>query len=362
MTPAALAVSARPLSQGSTSGFLPHALHGAATPEAWRRRCSRAAHAGTVGGHAHAVAQAPKRLGAHAVLVGRLVRPGALVPLCEAQEFVDAGEGHAIGERPGRPDGQQPVGPPGAEDLGQVRPSAALVERVAHVLVEVLDGGGVAGRQRQVHGKHVGEEEEGRQGDGAEQQQGGPVGGPKPARVPGGGGRTRAQEGEQAAGQLRQHARQRDEASKCSVCAQEQEELMVVEADAIVDPRAVVVHAENTSAAHAAVVGPVRPRPAALLAERGLPGLPLRACRHDGQRLADAAYKLVPPPWHHSRVTSVRLQVAPQRKAPEGVEDYEKWDDQCTFACCWEDAAQEHEVVGESLVGKSHESSAHHGR
>lgn len=48
---------------------------------------------------------------------------------------------------------------------------------------------------------------------------------------------------------------------------EEQEGLVVAVADAVVDPGAVVVHAQDTPAAGAAVVRPRRLRPPALLAE-----------------------------------------------------------------------------------------------
>jgi len=85
------------------------------------------------------------------------------------------------------------------------------------------------------------------------------------------------------------------EAHSTAVHHQEEEDLVVGEADAIVDVRAVVIHAEHADAAEVAVVCPLRPGDPALLAVRRLARLPLHPRWGDWQRIAAAANEVPPP-------------------------------------------------------------------
>lgn len=58
--------------------------------------------------------------------------------------------------------------------------------------------------------------------------------------------------------EVRQTRRHDEQTVEECIAEEKHEELVIVEADAIVDPRAVVVHLEHASRADAAVVRPVR--------------------------------------------------------------------------------------------------------
>mmetsp|Transcript_89489 Transcript_89489/g.253569 ORF Transcript_89489/g.253569 Transcript_89489/m.253569 type:complete len:223 (+) Transcript_89489:676-1344(+) len=125
---------------------------------------------------------------------------------------------------------------------------------------------------------------------------------------------------------------------------------MVVQAHAVVDPLAVVIHAHHTDVADLAVVCALGPGYATALAVGGLPEAPQRLRIEDRQGVADALDERLPLHRHVPGVGLARLVVAQHRQAPGDVEHQKEQRDEPRPAQLRQDAAQEEDVVADAGV------------
>mmetsp|Transcript_17216 Transcript_17216/g.55151 ORF Transcript_17216/g.55151 Transcript_17216/m.55151 type:complete len:391 (+) Transcript_17216:325-1497(+) len=128
------------------------------------------------------------------------------------------------------------------------------------------------------------------------------------------------------------------------------EELAVVEANAVVDPGAVVVHAHHALVAHLAVVGSLRPWKAALLASGGPSWHPAGPGRVGHETVACSHHEVPPPPRHEARVAVAGLKEAPQGQEPGGVEGHKEVGHERHVAQRRQHSPDKEEVVVEAYV------------
>eukprot|EP00418_Pyrodinium_bahamense_P067588 CAMPEP_0179090586 /NCGR_PEP_ID=MMETSP0796-20121207/41335_1 /TAXON_ID=73915 /ORGANISM="Pyrodinium bahamense, Strain pbaha01" /LENGTH=364 /DNA_ID=CAMNT_0020788159 /DNA_START=16 /DNA_END=1108 /DNA_ORIENTATION=- len=114
--------------------------------------------------------------------------------------------------------------------------------------------------------------------------------------------------------QLRERGEDIQHARKRAIHRHEDEKLVVPEADAVADPRAVVVHAQHAAPADAAMVGTLRAAPPAPVTDRGLARLPLAP----GPR--QRGLERVPLLRHEAGVRERTAQEAPECEQPGRVE------------------------------------------
>mmetsp|Transcript_72698 Transcript_72698/g.201577 ORF Transcript_72698/g.201577 Transcript_72698/m.201577 type:complete len:334 (-) Transcript_72698:44-1045(-) len=160
--------------------------------------------------------------------------------------------------------------------------------------------------------------------------------------------------------QLGERRRERGEAGQASIRAEQQEELVVPVAHAVVYPRAVVVHPQHAHLAQQAVVRSLWARQVALLAVSGLARLPLRPRRHDGQSISDGAHKVPPLLGHPAGVREVRSHIAPYRKTPYDVEEDGERQDERLLPHRRQNSPEVDDVVREALV-QEHGDAHRHG-
>mmetsp|Transcript_73471 Transcript_73471/g.232048 ORF Transcript_73471/g.232048 Transcript_73471/m.232048 type:complete len:234 (+) Transcript_73471:485-1186(+) len=162
-----------------------------------------------------------------------------------------------------------------------------------------------------------------------------------------------------AGDQLRQRARQSNDAGQVRVDPKEEEELVVVKSHAVVYPGAVVVHAHDAYLADQAVVGPLWSRRQALLAEGRFGGLPLGSCRDHLQRHTSGPDPLEPTIWYDAGVAEVRHGVAPYAQEPGEVEDDEERDHHDALAHSRHYPPKEDHVVDNRLINEGRQGHAH---
>mmetsp|Transcript_12203 Transcript_12203/g.32233 ORF Transcript_12203/g.32233 Transcript_12203/m.32233 type:complete len:398 (-) Transcript_12203:544-1737(-) len=266
----------------------------------------------------------------------------------ETQSLAQAQEADAVGERPVGLHRQEPVHPESAEDLREVRGCCPLVERVRHVgvLVMALDGRDVVHGELYVRREHRRQEPRKDACQDAEDEEDNDVshshGLPTEALL-------QVREFHHALDEIRERRQQSNDAREQAVPNQEKEVLVVGEADAVVDPGAMVVHPHDADVAHVAMMRPLGPGHVALPAHGGLPGLPLQARRRHGQSVAHPPHEVAPPLRHSTRVTAVSLEKGPHGHAPGRVEEDRKGNDQEFLASRWQHLAEEDQVVRRAL-------------
>mmetsp|Transcript_30816 Transcript_30816/g.98227 ORF Transcript_30816/g.98227 Transcript_30816/m.98227 type:complete len:277 (-) Transcript_30816:476-1306(-) len=237
------------------------------------------------------------------------------------QGLVVPRERDAVRKWPRRHHRNEPIWPEDAEDLRKVRGNGTHVERIWHVVIVAFDGRGVHRGKVEMLREHWREECKEPKGKYTEGQKRENVADAQlwclPEEVV-----FQAQHGSPAVQKLGKRSEKRYQASGECVDHQQEEKLVVHVTNAVVDPGAMVIHAEHANATNVAVVGPLRPREATLLAKRRLPRLPLQPRGCNWQRRPYVLDKLLPPGRNQSRVRAVGPEIAPQGQAVDGVEEH----------------------------------------
>mmetsp|Transcript_62817 Transcript_62817/g.137607 ORF Transcript_62817/g.137607 Transcript_62817/m.137607 type:complete len:210 (+) Transcript_62817:408-1037(+) len=115
-----------------------------------------------------------------------------------------------------------------------------------------------------------------------------------------------------------------DEGANAAIHHQLKEEFVVPQAHAVVDPRAVVVHAQHAKATHIAMMSSLWPRDAALSAVCRLSRSPSCGRRNHWQGRANIFHKFVPAKRYLARLGGISSNVGDQSHCPNGVEEKEE--------------------------------------
>merc|ERR1712232_324344 len=97
------------------------------------------------------------------------------------------------------------------------------------------------------------------------------------------------------------------------------------------------------------MVGPLRPRDVALVAEGRPPWLPLLPSWCNGQHVSHTVHKLLPLQRKPAGVGEVCSQVAPQGQTPDHIKHNAKRCDEHLLPHCWQNPLEEDHIVSSTF-------------